>query len=485
MRLLPWDRTVPPDKLYGPLGLPGREREYYMRWRLQGRPEIQLQGEGWIGSGSDGGHHGIEEGRISSGKPTREWHADGLHELQKPPLATSMYSVSTIARGGDTLFLSTAEALASFSPERRSKLRRMRAFYTRVPRAMQKDGLRTATEKGGLAGSGNNDGDGEDGTGGGSDGGSTAQLGVLYQQGGSKGPKGTTTREVQDCTSSVSTEHPLVMRHPITGVEAAIVSPMWLDHLENEEAWPGEQRDQTVQEGQDGQGGQGKAVSAEVEAEKENKEGVQQKKGGNNGRTASGVGDAGNDDGHDSHDVGRRTNRAISNTVYTHEESQAVVESLLKASLPTVYRHVWKQGDFVVWDNRQLLHSATSNDGFSSEGLRLLHRIRLSSPDEPLGPRGRRGEGDGSESDVSVAAEGTEKEAKCSDSGQTCARGGGGGGGGDVRLVSFLIFTVALQVVVLTAMVVMGILAMLAALRDSEGGGVMVVLGHLIHTNMS
>ena len=32
------------------------------------------------------------------------------------------------------------------------------------------------------------------------------------------------------------------------------------------------------------------------------------------------------------------------------------------------------------------LHSATPNDGFSPEGLRLLHRIRLAGNLAPVGP---------------------------------------------------------------------------------------------------
>ena len=60
-----------------------------------------LQGEGKVA-----GHHGVPDGIISSGKPTREWHSDGLHELQEPPVATSMYSVSVKPVGGDTLFMS-------------------------------------------------------------------------------------------------------------------------------------------------------------------------------------------------------------------------------------------------------------------------------------------------------------------------------------------------------------------------------------------
>jgi len=40
MKLLPWDENAPNEKLYGPIGTPGFEREKYMRWRLPNFPEI-------------------------------------------------------------------------------------------------------------------------------------------------------------------------------------------------------------------------------------------------------------------------------------------------------------------------------------------------------------------------------------------------------------------------------------------------------------
>lgn len=43
MKLLPWNPSAPPEKLYGPLGVPGADGDHYRRWRLPERPEILCQ----------------------------------------------------------------------------------------------------------------------------------------------------------------------------------------------------------------------------------------------------------------------------------------------------------------------------------------------------------------------------------------------------------------------------------------------------------
>ena len=103
MKLLPWDCGAPPEKLYGPLRLPGADADHYRRWRLPGQLEILCQGEGEVN-----GHHGVPDGHLSSGKPVKEWHTDGAYELNTPPVATSMYAVSVKPVGGDTLFMNGA-----------------------------------------------------------------------------------------------------------------------------------------------------------------------------------------------------------------------------------------------------------------------------------------------------------------------------------------------------------------------------------------
>ena len=70
-----------------------------------------------------------------------------------------------------------------------------------------------------------------------------------------------------------------------------------------------------------------------------------------------------------------------------HDELHSKLESTLAKGKATEIAYPWKPGDFVVWDNRALLHSAMPNDGFSTEGLRLLHRIRLCGDEVPAGPK--------------------------------------------------------------------------------------------------
>jgi alpha-ketoglutarate-dependent taurine dioxygenase len=61
------------------------------------------------------------------------------------------------------------------------------------------------------------------------------------------------------------------------------------------------------------------------------------------------------------------------------ETAQLLSEALLPSALPDVrYEHVWHEGDFVAWINTLVLHSAS--DPTDTEGPRLLHRVRLSTP---------------------------------------------------------------------------------------------------------
>ena len=85
MKLLPWDKQAPPEKLYGPLGVPGVDGDFYRRWRLPEQLDILCQGEGLVQN-----HHGVPDGVLNSGKPVQEFHTDGVHELDTPPIATSM-----------------------------------------------------------------------------------------------------------------------------------------------------------------------------------------------------------------------------------------------------------------------------------------------------------------------------------------------------------------------------------------------------------
>lgn len=274
MHMLPWDDSAPPERLYGPLGSPGLERERYTRWRLPGFQEVLCQGEGDIVD-----HHGLS-GALASGKPTREWHSDGLHELEEPPVATSMYSISRKDVGGDTLFRSGVSIFESLSPEARERAESLVAHYTRMPSPMHGDRLGQRAAARGAE---------ED----------ASALGILYNEG-----------DVESIAAAeeVSTSHPVVWEHPETGARAVILAPMWLHHIS---------------------------------------------------------GPAG---------------------ALSWEDSQRLTEELLAAGEASTYRHEWAKGDFAVWDNRQLLHTGTPTNEFSSEGVRLLHRIRLCGKDRPKGP---------------------------------------------------------------------------------------------------
>ena len=73
-------------------------------------------------------------------------------------------------------------------------------------------------------------------------------------------------------------------------------------------------------------------------------------------------------------------------TTLRGDDLSLALERALAGGKPSEIAYSWTPGDFVVWDNRALLHSATPNDSFSEDGLRLLHRIRLAGDQAPTGP---------------------------------------------------------------------------------------------------
>lgn len=269
VKLLPWDSEAPAEHL-SILGNPGLDAERWNRWKVPEQPEVLLQGEGEVID-----HHGLS-GNLSSGKPILEFHTDGVYELERPPVVTSLYSVSIKPAGGDTLFVSSADIYQALPDELRARADGLRAVYRRVPRPMHHSGLRARIDA---------DGDGA----------GSASLGQLYDGSASM-------------AAETSTTHPLVWVHPSTGARGVVVAPMWLSHLEERDGTP----------------------------------------------------------------LGA-------------DESQLLVEQILRGG-GEPYAHKWRVGDFVIWDNRATLHSATPNDGFSAEGLRLLERIRMSGAEKPQGP---------------------------------------------------------------------------------------------------
>lgn len=66
-------------------------------------------------------------------------------------------------------------------------------------------------------------------------------------------------------------------------------------------------------------------------------------------------------------------------------ESTALIEELIAhiTSEPFVYRHRWSPLDVVVWDNRCVLHSATTKDLDERHVRRLL---RLTTHGQPVTP---------------------------------------------------------------------------------------------------
>lgn len=64
---------------------------------------------------------------------------------------------------------------------------------------------------------------------------------------------------------------------------------------------------------------------------------------------------------------------------YSEAESQALCDELLAhmISKPYVYRHVWRPGDLVMWDNFTVMHKAVGD--FDLPLRRLVHRTTLSA----------------------------------------------------------------------------------------------------------
>jgi alpha-ketoglutarate-dependent taurine dioxygenase len=75
---------------------------------------------------------------------------------------------------------------------------------------------------------------------------------------------------------------------------------------------------------------------------------------------------------------------------FSMEQSADLVEQIFEPSVApgVLYRHQWSDHDFVMWDNRQVSHSATDPDE-SSGRQRLHHRVRLAgSAESNYGPGG-------------------------------------------------------------------------------------------------
>ena len=71
---------------------------------------------------------------------------------------------------------------------------------------------------------------------------------------------------------------------------------------------------------------------------------------------------------------------------WPEEKGTALLEDLLdRATKPeTIYRHDWRAGDVVVWDNQAALHRATPYD--TTRYRRLMQRTTISAGGEPEFP---------------------------------------------------------------------------------------------------
>ncbi|MBK7950263.1 MAG: TauD/TfdA family dioxygenase [Deltaproteobacteria bacterium] len=66
----------------------------------------------------------------------------------------------------------------------------------------------------------------------------------------------------------------------------------------------------------------------------------------------------------------------------TDDEARPILERLLRVAIAPerVYRHTFRVGDLVIWDNRHMIHRA---QGFDQEHVRVMHHVRIAGT-EPV-----------------------------------------------------------------------------------------------------
>ncbi len=79
--------------------------------------------------------------------------------------------------------------------------------------------------------------------------------------------------------------------------------------------------------------------------------------------------------------LGRRRNSHVEG--YSKPESDALLDELwAHATQPRfIYRHVWKLGDLVMWDNRSTMHR---RDPFDGSARRIMHRTQIKGSARPV-----------------------------------------------------------------------------------------------------
>lgn len=68
---------------------------------------------------------------------------------------------------------------------------------------------------------------------------------------------------------------------------------------------------------------------------------------------------------------------------WSEQDSKALLDRLMSActSEERVYRHHWRKGDFVIWDNRCMLHKA---EGFHPDHARIMNHVRVAGTEPPI-----------------------------------------------------------------------------------------------------
>jgi alpha-ketoglutarate-dependent taurine dioxygenase len=65
------------------------------------------------------------------------------------------------------------------------------------------------------------------------------------------------------------------------------------------------------------------------------------------------------------------------------EEAQPILDRLLRVAIAPerVYRHAFRVGDLLIWDNRSMIHRA---QGFDQEHVRVMHHVRIAGTEPVL-----------------------------------------------------------------------------------------------------
>lgn len=203
-KLLPHDADASVEARAGPYS------KAFLRWKLPHLPEIQVQGWGAVHD-----HHGVS-GTMAPSVTTREWHTDGIHELERPPVLTTMYSISVPPEGGETLFASGYDAWDALTEAERRRLGHAVVRYKTRPNRISVDGtLAKIIEPD-----------------------SSTRSNVM---------NGPDDKADEDEAADTPVAHPLFRRHPTTRRVALYAAPLFMQSVEVDgERLPNEEAAQLV-----------------------------------------------------------------------------------------------------------------------------------------------------------------------------------------------------------------------------------------------